>query len=428
MGSGHNQKTGRRRPSRAQERERALSVAAAVDVSAGCDVCVVGGGAAGLAAAATAAEAGAHVVVLEAEAECGRTILATGNGRCNLANVDLAPAHYNNPAFVAEAMGDDPFETISGFFGECGLAFCEEDGRVYPLSRVAASVRNVLVGRCEAAGVTLAPARRVDAIARHGRRFLVRYGEVFSGDDARTISAASVIICVGGRAVSVTTEMGIPSIATRPVLCPLACETSPLASLDGRRAHAGLRLLRGTREIACERGEVMLRGYGLTGIVVFDLSRHARPGDVIVCDLVPTISEADLAARLDAVSPRYAGEDGRHALDGFVDPAIGAAVVAAVSGNGNAPTPGALAHAAKHVEFVVRGPADVEHAQVMRGGLSTAAFDPRTLEAREVPGLLACGEALDVDGPCGGYNLAWAWTSGIVAGRTAAGRTSPRQP
>ena len=173
-----------------------------------------------------------------------------------------------------------------------------------------------------------------------------------------------------------------------------------LGELDGRRAHVVARLVRDGREVAREVGEVLFRPYGLSGIVVFDLSRHARPGDVVSLDLTCGLDRErarELAGAAGScagvLDPVIAGALGQDALDQALD-----------------------------LRFVVQGPAEPERAQVTRGGLLTGQFDPATLEARERPGLFACGEALNVDGACGGFNLAWAWKSGLVAGRAAAGR------
>ena len=144
---------GPRRASRSRAREEALAAAAAVRVPVRCDVAVVGGGASGLAAAVAAAEAGASVTVLERAVECGRTILATGNGRCNLMNAELrgpAPAweRYNEPAFVAAVCGPGFGGDALAFLEGCGIAWAEEGGgRLYPLSRQASSVREALLAR-----------------------------------------------------------------------------------------------------------------------------------------------------------------------------------------------------------------------------------------------------------------------------------------
>lgn len=386
-----------RRTSRSQAREEALAAAAAVRVPGRCDVCVIGGGASGLAAAIASAEAGASVTVLERAPECGRTILATGNGRCNFSNARLDWGRYNDPGFVEAVCGPGFGEDVLAFFEECGLAWVEEEGgRLYPLSRQAASVREVLLARAQRAGVALAPAREATDIERGGDGWRVTYEGVSSG----CVVVRSVVLSVGG-GEGLARSLGLESRPFEPVLCSLACEAPEgvsLSALDGRRAHVLARLLRKGAEVARETGEVLFRDYGLSGIAVFDLSRWARPDDVITLDLTCGLSEARARRLVEAAG----------GCSGLLDPVISAELKGSLD-------------IARDLRLVVLGPAEQQRAQVTRGGLLTAQFDPTTLEARELPGLFACGEALDVDGACGGFNLAWAWKSGLVAGSGAVG-------
>lgn len=404
-----------RRVPRSRAREEALAAAAAVRVADAYDVAVVGGGASGLVAAIAAAEAGASVVVLERDVACGRTILATGNGRCNFMNARLcgpAPAwgSYNDPAFVEAVCGPGFGGGVLAFFEGCGLAWAEEEGgRLYPLSRQAASVREVLLARARRAGVTLAPAREVTGVSMGGARCRTTFqNDPETGGERQVMSSCAVLSAGGGPALARSAgRLGLELVPPEPVLCSLACEPSEarvsLAELDGRRAHVTARLLRDGAEVAREEGEALFRPYGLSGIVTFDLSRSARAGDVISLDLTCG-ADPDRTRRL----ARAAG-----GCAGIVDPVIARAL-------------GDDVGRARDLRFVVSGPAEPERAQVTRGGLATAQWAPSTLEARGLPGLFACGEALDVDGACGGFNLAWAWKSGLVAGLAAAAAAGRR--
>lgn len=419
-----------RKMPRARQRDRELSEAAAVKVPATCDVAVVGGGASGLAAAITAAEAGASVVVLEANARCGATILATGNGRCNFSTVDLSPKHYNEPTFVGTALGEHPLEDVTGFFRACNLRWSLEGPRLYPLSRQSASVRNVLLARARRSGVVLAPARRVVDVRPSGEGWKLAYQEGFGPQVRGTLASRALVLATGGHAGDhLAAGLGLTLVPRRPALCPLACEPSPLSALDGRRSIASLSLVRGLFPTWRERGEVLFRGYGLSGIVTFDLSRRAEPGDVALVDLAPDVSSADLRQLVD---PFAHGDFEPGCLDGVLDPVVARLLERLARERwglpGYEPPEGlpqtdsaSLLALVKALPFRITGRADDQASQVSQGGIALAQVGPATMSVHDRPGLLACGEALDVDGDCGGYNLSFAWLSGIRAGSSAAG-------
>ena len=414
-----------RRPSRAQALAALMRDAAAVAVDDSYDVVVVGGGAAGLAASIVAAEGGARTLVLEAAPECGRSILATGNGRCNLSNVELGPDAYNDPNFVGDVFGDDPLKDILDFFRECGLRWSLEGARLYPVSRSAASVRNVLLARARRTDVTLAPARRVTSVTPADAGFEVAYERTFD-DSASRVRARAVIVATGGGACEALTPLGLESTPLSRVLCPVGCDAPFLAELDGRRAQARVQLSHGTFPCWSERGEVLFRTFGLSGIVVFNLSREAREGDLVELDLACDLAPSELQQLVD---PFARGSFEHGCLDGVLDPRIAATIerlarerwqLSGLERDAPASDSAALITLAKSLPLRVTGVMGGEAAQVTRGGLRNSQFSTSTLECAARPRLFACGEALDVDGACGGFNLSWAWKSGMVAGRAAA--------
>ena len=395
-------------------------------------VAVIGGGAAGLAAAIAAAQAGARVTVHEARERVGQKLLATGNGRCNLTNTGVAPAAYNAPAFVAPALAQHGCEETRAWFAQLGLLTVEErEGRVYPLSNTANSVLDVLRTACGRLGVRVLTGQRVQSIA-----------DVVAGADA------VVVACGGGS--TLLASAGHTLVPAQPVLCSLACDVQLLRGLAGVRAKAQVSVLAGdvagaqpasaeaARGVAAsgsgvvcfrEAGEVQFKDYGVSGVVVFDASRFARPGDVLALDFMPQLAQEELAAllaqRLQALAVGDAAPTCEQLLCGMWHTRVNAAVLRAAGCKPSAPADAAalagVARAAKGLRTQVKGPGDVKHAQVTRGGAALAQFDAATLQSRLQPGLYAAGEALDVDGRCGGYNLHWAWASGRVAGACAAG-------
>ena len=398
---------------------------------------IIGGGAAGLAAAVTAARelrmlgVPGDVAVYEADERVGRSILATGNGRCNFSNARIDAGAYRNAAFVGSALGaltagSDP---VHAFFADLGLVGREEgEGRLYPLANKATSVLDVLRAAAADFGVREACGRRavrLDVPDHPGGRFHIRFADGTVGH------ADAVVLATGGRTARELLPESIGFAAARPVLGPLRTATDVVRHLNNLRVRCAVTLAGpdGAPK-ARETGELLFRDYGVSGIAVFNLSRFAEPGDRLLVDLLPQMPEGDCAGFLHARRRRLSA-DGRPLsreafLRGMLLPAVARAVLEEAGLAPGAPLAKcdvpALAAALKAFPLEVRGIGDERQCQVRRGGADVAAFDPRTLEARAVPGLHVVGEALDVDAPCGGYNLHWAWASGILAGRAAATR------
>lgn len=423
--------------------------------SKGKTLAVVGGGAAGLAAAIAAGDFAQRrgfpldIAVYERDDRVGRSILATGNGRCNFSNARIDAGRYRNGDFVAEALGalerlgagdavsdpdgfgepcDDP---VHGFFRGLGLVWREEaDGRQYPLANKATAVLDVL--RAGAAGrgvreVCDSDVAAIDLPRKPNGPFTLRMANgVLKRADA-------VVIACGGRTLSALDAAGVPRTASKPVLGPLSvCERDRVVTreLDNIRVRARVSLLRGDdpRPVAAEDGELMFRKYGLSGICIFDLSRFALPGDRVavnfLADRTPGEAAAALESRYGRLLQRFGSLTYGDLLRGLLLPRVAEAVVKSRFINPyNHVEPGdlpALAELLTGFGLEVEGIADPGLCQVRRGGLAPAALDPSTMQVRDAAGLFAAGEALDVDGPCGGYNLHWAWASGLLAGACAA--------
>lgn len=371
-------------------------------------VAVIGGGAGGLCAAIAAGQAGADVQIFEQANRVGKKLLKTGNGRCNLSNTHVSPEHYNRPDFVAPVLADMPCDALRSFFGSLGLwTVADEEGRVYPRSDTAASVLDVLRLGCEALGVAERCSAEIAAIAPQGRGFTLtaRTGEKFFAD--RVIAAA-------GGGTSLLRPLGHKMVPFSPILCPLKTDTESIRGLTGLRCACRAELIRRGKSVYTEEGEILFRDFGVSGILALNLSRHALPGDTLSLDLLPELSLEALAAKLSAQKAlRGADAD---LFTGIFHRRLGEAVARrAKSGEISE-----LARIIKNYRLSVLGPGDTQHAQVTRGGADVSEFDSETMESRRVPGLYAVGEALDIDGACGGYNLHWAFASGLRAGRSAA--------
>ena len=395
-------------------------------------VLIIGGGASGMAAAIRAAEdPDRQVTLLERQPRVGKKLAATGNGRCNLTNLsaEIGRYHGENPRFSAPVLTDYRPQRVLEFFAALGLkTVAEYGGRVYPLSDHAGSVLDVLRLALDRPNITLLTDCPVEVVRRSASGFAVTAGEgrVFQAD--RLILACGG--CAGSRLGGVTdgyalaASLGHSRTALYPALTQLRTVPDYPRALKGIRVDARIALLRGESVLAQRKGDILFTDTGLSGTAVFELSRAAAGQTGLTAELcffedAVEALHADLRARRD----RWPTLEANRILTGAVQSRLGQMLCkyAGISGGTTAETLtdqqlSALARAMRSFRLPVTGVAGFETAQVTAGGLRTEEFDPETLQSRIVPGLYACGELLDVDGDCGGYNLQWAWASGLRAG------------
>lgn len=417
-----------------------------MNANASYDVLVIGGGASGLAAAITAARAGKSACIIERDVACGLKLLATGNGRCNLSNESIDFQRYNNPAFVESVMGPQPEQELRSFFSSLGIMTTSEEGRLYPRSLRAESVRDALLNACNRLGITLIcganvisasnspkgwalqidrPARTLKAKKHDDRKTEVRSLRKALADAPRkneTLQAKGVIIATGGSPADIARLFSLPLTAQHPVLCPVSAsvvgDQTALKTLDGLRVRARLMLTRNQEELWREDGEVLFRTFGISGVAAFNLSRRVQHGDTILLDFFPDLSKDEL---FDTLKQRlgllgdFLPHDPRW-LDGMLAPQLSHVVCTAFEQC----HPGShdvihLVSILKHFKLLVEGKAEERSAQVTRGGVPIESVSAPSLCVSNAAGapLYICGEALDIDADCGGFNLAWAWTSGI---------------
>lgn len=403
-------------------------------------IAVVGGGAAGLMAAYAAAREGASVTIVERCERAGRKLLATGNGRCNLTNLRASPEHYHGTgqALAAEALLRVPPSEALTTFSSLGLVWREEEkGRVYPYSGQASAVLDVLRAGCARYGVTLACGQAVRSITRGEDGFSLQVGE---GD---IMCADRVIVTTGGRAASklgsdgsgyaLLTALGHHMTPCAPSLVQLRCTHPVLPALKGIRVQARITLRIGHHTAREEYGEILFTEYGLSGIAALSVSREVSPaiaaGRTVEASLC-LLPEYDAAQRKSMMLDRrrlFADETAGQCCMGLLPRRVGEALCKTAGIPLDLPCArlsdaqaSALAALLADWQFPVIGTQSFEHAQVTAGGIDGNEFAPGTMASRLVPGLYAAGEVLDVDGDCGGFNLQFAWASGLLAGRAAA--------
>lgn len=395
------------------------------------NVCVIGGGAAGMLAALTAAENGHRVLLLERQSRVGRKLLATGNGRCNLSNYHVSPAHYHGGAgFCDFALSQfDVGETLQYFASLGLLTVSEANGRIYPMSNMAGSVLDVLRYALERPEIDLQTSQTVTAVRKMPEGFSVK-------TETGTFSARCLILAAGGAAGSkvgggmdgyrLAKSLGHHRTALYPSLVQLKTDPTYPRALKGVKAQCGISICRGSQVLARNSGEVLFTEYGVSGPAIFDLSRSVSAGGsdlTCLLNFFPDWEEAEVLHWLSQRQAAMAAHEASTLLTGSCHTRLGQ-MICKSAGFTNQRAAGLtrddlrrIARQATHFALPITGTCGFDQAQVTAGGLDTSEFDPRTLQSRLVPGLYACGELLDIDGDCGGYNLQWAWSSGRLAGK-----------
>lgn len=443
-----------KKPSRRARTAQLIQQAYEVTAPRSTDVVIIGGGAAGLACAITLAEHGVSPCIIEQNLELGTSILPTGNGACNFSTTSLNPLGYNNQHFVEQTFGSAALQDIYAFFKRCGLLWCSKQDRLYPHSLQASSVTSVLLNTLESYEHTHICGRTVTRIDQQDTGFKISYENLWdlqtmqrtTHDRIRkTIVAQSVVIACGGKNNLPILPSQLSTTNFTPLLCPLLCADDPLFVLNGLRAQAKLSLERADKVIWQEAGEVLIRDYGISGIVSFNASRFARPQDHIVVNFLPeyTTSQAyeliynallsykeracNVHNSVAVAQKTYIERDLACALSGIFAPELAQFFAKTSFINLNQKTQKStdlniyaesLCSLIQNYKLKFISTTQTTSAQVHRGGISSTDINPHTLEAHHIPGLYVIGEALDIDGMCGGYNLSWAWKSGMSAARS----------
>jgi len=392
------------------------------------DVIVIGGGAAGMMAAITAKREGASVLICEKMPKIGKKLLITGAGRCNLLNETVDASFYNpgSEALVRSILGQFGKDATLAFFKDLGLMTCaDETGRIFPVTNQAASVLKVLEMELERLKVTLDLGCEIKNIrvSKKGFEICAKSREQETG--------RKVILCAGGKSYpalgadgngyALAAALGHTIIEPVPSTVPLLVKDPCCHFLQGQKVRAKVTSRVEGQDIRTALGELLFTQYGLSGTAILDVSdeisiafnREHIKDITVVADLIPFMSEAVLAEEL---SRRFEkGVTRENLLEGLLAHKFFLAFRDALQ-NTDASS---IAHLLKHKEFKVIGTRGWNEAEFTAGGIPVGEVNPVTLESKLQKGLYFAGEVLDVQGRRGGYNLAWAWASGAVAGKTA---------
>lgn len=400
------------------------------------DVIIIGAGASGLMAAAAAASKGARVALLEHKDDIGKKILATGNGRCNFTNTDMSVNKFHgSKALIKNGLSQFNYSDTIRFFKELGIPAYDNAGYIYPNSRQAASV--VAAFRMELmrlhvdvkTGINITDIKPADD----------RTGYCIQTDKGSFKSQRLIIAC----GLTASPKLGSDGSLFRqiealghhiqkplPALCGFSCDGLNFKKITGVRCDATVASVIDGQMTEQNTGELQLADYGISGIPVFQISslmsRALDKGQMVevIIDFLPAFSDDELNGYIkDRIITTTDNRSLNEMLNGLLNNKL---LLELIHKSGVSPDKKgrlltdddckSLTRSIKHTAVSVKKPRGLEFAQVCAGGIYTKEIDVRTLESKIHPGLYFCGELLDVDGICGGYNLQWAWTSGYIAG------------
>ncbi len=395
------------------------------------NLAIIGGGASGLAAAINASRfhPGIKIAIIEHLPKAGKKILATGNGRCNLTNINALSHSYRNDTFAKVCLNKYPPEKVISFFASLGLlTYTDSEGRVYPRSNNASSVLDAL--RFSLTGnIILLDSYNISDIKCGSGGFIIN----------NEICAEKLILAAGGKSspsqgsdgsgYEIAKKLGHTVTPLFPSLTPLLTDKTTVRPLKGVRASGTeLRLITAGSEIQ-SRGEILFTETGVSGIAAMELAstaareiaNHGVP--YLSIDFLPDISHNKLKEFVTDSIKKRLPDYSDSLLTGILPKAIGNAVIkyASVSlndisaGNIN-DAAGRITDAVKNFRIEIKGTKGFDSSQVTSGGIDIDEIDPDTMQSRIIKGLYLCGEITDVDGGCGGFNLQWAFASGLLAG------------
>ncbi|MDE6473660.1 MAG: aminoacetone oxidase family FAD-binding enzyme [Clostridia bacterium] len=382
------------------------------------DILIIGGGASGLMCAYLLAKNGKNVTVLEKNDRVGKKLLATGNGKCNLTNVNLTLEDYNT-ALIKDILDEfTPKKVIEEFASMGLLTKVDGEGRVYPYSESANTVLNVLMRRLDEYGVKIVCEALVNKVTPIDGRWkaITSKGE-YIGDKA--IFACGSNATSGLDSLGLMSSLGHSVIPFRYAIAPLTCDG--IKGMGGVRAKVSASIFINGKEMMGERGELLFKDDAISGILAFRLSsalaRYSEKVESckVTVDFAPDIQQEQLADFIYANCSVYAP------LEGILHKAIAQNVLSRVpmdrSWIMSRKKANDIAKACKAFDVNILGVGARANAQVACGGVLLNELDTRTLQSRLHGGLYCIGESVDVDGLCGGCNLHWSWASAMAASK-----------
>ena len=393
------------------------------------DVIIIGGCASGLAAAINAKRQhpSFSVAVIEKLPRVGKKILSTGNGRCNLTNLSACNHPYRHKTFTDAAFLKYPPENVIEFFASLGLlTYSDKEGRVYPRSNTAASVLDALRYGCENENVELITECAAEKVEKNGDNFKIngkyecRYLILATGGKSSPAQGSD------GSGYALAKKFGHKITALFPALVPLGTKPEAVRSLKGIRA-SGVEL---TLDDKKTRGEILFTDSGVSGIAAMELASAAErllyDGEKAELNInfIPEMNKDELKSYIENALKIKAGQPMENFLCGILPKQLGIFILKnceiyrgdELIGETSDSMINLIADTIKEFSLDITGTRGFRDSQVTSGGVRTDEINGDNMMSKLCENLYFCGEIIDVDGDCGGFNLQWAFASGLLAG------------
>ena len=401
-------------------------------------IVIIGGGASGLVAAITAARTGKKVTIIEKNNIMGKKILVTGNGRCNYFNQDQNIKHYKseNLELLEKIITRPNLDKVLEFFKEIGIEPKIKNGYYYPFSNQAVSIQNGLMSEIKNLDIEIKNNITVQEVKKENNKFIITTNE-------QNITADKVIIATGSKAAPKTgsdgsgyeicKKLGHTIIKPLPALVQLKGNEKYFKEWNGIRADASIELYEDNQKIGQDIGEIQLTDYGISGICVMNLSGRIARGlyegksEYVKINFVEGLNLKTTQQFIEFMNKRNATMKNRtisELLEGIINYKLVNVLLKkskiAITTKWNQLSEQQELELAKNIielKINIIDTNSFDKSQVCSGGIPLSEIDIDTMESQKTKGLYIIGELLDVDGDCGGYNLTWAWISGMLAGK-----------
>ena len=402
------------------------------------DVIIIGAGASGLFCAVKIKQINPSlsVAIIEKQKTAGKKLLATGNGRCNLTNLNALKEMYHGSfsAFIDNTLALLSPEKLLKEFGNMGLlTTSDSEGRVYPLSKHSASVLNVLLLNCNNNGVDIITETFVKNITQNKSKFIV-------SSDSDEYICDKLVIATGSKATPETgaddsmlatlLSLGHTKTELFPALCPVLVNSKLLFNLKGVRVQGKVSITCKDKILKSEYGEIQFTEKALSGICLFNLARIANSTDntKISIDLLPSMEDNEVLELLLQYKKRLSSDSlSEDLMCGIFQNKLSNALLKSISVGKDTPISNLsneklrlLAKTIKHWEFDVKKSVDFTRAQVVAGGINAREINTNSMESKLIKNMYIVGEIVDCDGDCGGLNLHFAFASAYCAAKNIA--------